>query len=480
MRIMHVASEVAPFAKTGGLADVLGALPSALARQGADVTVVAPRYKSIDPAQFGLARWLRTIEVPLGHEVVPVGIYEGQPPGGAKVRLLLIDHPPSFGRDGIYGDQAGEFGDNPRRFTILGRAALTVAAQMNLWPDVLHGHDWQAGPTLLYARGAGGDLRPPKMVFTIHNLAYQGNFGPEIIDSLGLPRDLWHPGGYEFYGNVSLLKAGIVVADRVTTVSPTYAKEIQTPDQGWGLDGLLRSLGERLVGILNGVDYDVWSPERDRHLPQPYSAEEPRGKALAKALLQRELGLPQKPDVPLFGVVSRLAYQKGMDLLLDTLPELLAGDVQLGVLGAGEQPIESAFRDAEAKHKGKLSVRLGYDDRLAHLIEAGADFFVMPSRYEPCGLNQMYSLRYGTPPIVRSTGGLEDTIVDHEPRSRTGTGFKFEGWGKDALWGALARALAVYRNPDELRALQRRGMAQDFSWNAAARRYLELYERIQR
>ena len=474
MKVLHVASEVAPYAKTGGLADVLAALPRATARLGVDVTVVAPKYRSINTDAYGLARWLRTIPVPLAHgETVEVGVYEGTPPGGAKVRLLLIDHPPSFDRDGIYG-----FADDARRFTILGRAALAVVAHLGAWPDILHGHDWQAGPAMLYARHAFGDLRAPVKVFTVHNLAYQGVFPEGTVDWLGYPRELWHPEGFEFYGNLSLLKTGLILADCITTVSPTYAREIQTPDQGMGMDGLLRSRADRLVGILNGVDYDVWSPERDRFLPAHYSKDDLVGKRVCKATLQREVGLPLREDTPLIGAVSRLAYQKGFDLVLDALPTLLEDDVQFVMLGAGEEHLEHGFRELQKRFPQKLAVRLGYDERMAHLVEAGSDLYLMPSRWEPCGLNQMYSLRYGTPPIVRATGGLEDTIVDLDLRSRSGTGFKFEGWTREATVSAVRRALVTYRQKDELQALQKRGMAQDFSWATSARKYVEVYDRL--
>jgi len=481
MRVLHVASEVAPYAKTGGLADVVGALPGALAQLGADVTVVAPRYRSTNPEKLGLARWLRSVPVTVGGESLDVGVYEGRPPGGAKVRVYLVDHPPSFDRAGIYGAPGGDdYPDNARRFTILGRAALALCAMTEGgWPQIIHGHDWQAGPALLYARGATGDLTPPKTVFTIHNLAYRGLFPSSIVEELGLPPELYTPDGYEFYGEVSLLKAGLVVADAITTVSPRYAREIQTPEHGVGLDGLLRARADRLSGIINGVDYDVWSPERDPNLAVTYSRDEPHGKRTCKVALQRELGLPSRPETPLCGTISRLVDQKGFDLLLAALPTLLEGDLQMVVLGTGDPTIERALTELAAKHKTKLVVRIAYDDGLAHRIEAGCDLFLMPSRFEPCGLNQLYSLRYGTPPIVRATGGLEDTIVDYEPRSRTGTGFKFEAYTPEALLEAWRRALTVYREaPAEFQALRRRGMAQDFSWKTSAQRYLALYQRL--
>jgi starch synthase len=467
--VLHVASEVAPYSKTGGLADVMGALPAALARLRAEVLVVTPRYRSVDVERFGLGRWLRKLRVPLGDGEVEVGVLEGTPPGGARVRLFLVEHAASFDRDGLYGAGGADFEDNARRFAILGAAALAIADATGAPPDIVHGHDWQAGPAVIYSQGRA------KTVFTIHNLAFQGLFPERIVDELGLGRERYHPDGIEFFGQVSLLKAGIVCADRVTTVSPRYAAEIQTVAQGNGLDGLLRARADRLVGILNGADYDVWSPERDARISAPYSARSLDGKRACKAALQRELGLPMRARTPLCGSISRLTDQKGFDLIVAALPALLDGDLQYVILGTGEPAIERALVELARRHPTKLAVRIAYDDGLAHRIEAGCDLYVMPSRFEPCGLNQIYSLRYGTPPIVRATGGLDDTIVDHEPRSSTGTGFKFSDYAADALAAAWRRALAAYRNADELTALVRRAMAQDFSWGASAARYLEVY-----
>jgi starch synthase len=332
---------------------------------------------------------------------------------------------------------------------------------------------------MLYARGAAGDLKPPKTVFTIHNLAYQGQFPPSVVAELGLPAELFTPEGYEFYGQVNLLKAGLVTADRITTVSPRYAQEIQTPEHGCSLDGLLRARADTLVGILNGADYHVWSPERDPQLPANYSADDLSGKRACKAALQRELGLPQRPDVALCGSISRLTDQKGIDLLCAALPQILEGDVQMVVLGSGDSAIEEQLQALAASFPKKLAVKIAYDDRLAHRIEAGSDLFVMPSRYEPCGLNQLYSMRYGTPPIVRATGGLDDTVVDYEPRSSSGTGFKFEHATSDGLLWAWRRALTAWReSASDFTKLMRRAMAQDYSWNASALRYLELYHQL--
>jgi starch synthase len=406
--------------------------------------------------------------------VVEIGLFEGHPPGNPQVTIWLVDAPEANDRAGLNVDEAGEdYPDNARRYALLGAAALAIAGELDAWPQVLHGHDWQAGPALLYATQAA---RPrPRTVFTVHNLAFQGLFPPAVIDSLGLPKGLYHPEGYEFWGQVSLLKAGLAVADRLTTVSPRYAREIQTPEQGAGLDGFLRARKGALTGILNGVDYNVFSPERDRHLSALYSASDLSGKRECKAALQREVGLPLFPDTPLFGSISRLTDQKGFDLVLEALPHLLEGDLQYVVLGTGDRVLEAALTDLARKHPKKLAVRIGYDDRLAHQIEGGCDLYLMPSKFEPCGLNQLYSLKYGTPPIVRATGGLDDTIVDHEPRSGTGTGFKFEAYDAKALQQAVRRALLAYRNREEFVDLMRRAMAQDFSWGASARAYAQLY-----
>ena len=481
MRILHVASEVAPYSKTGGLADVLGALPRALAALGHEVTVVTPRYRSIDPERFGLARRLRGLAAPLGADTVAVGVFEGQAPSTPRVRVYLVDHPPSFDRDGIYGDAHGDFADNARRFALLGAAALALAAEFGAWPDVLHAHDWQGGPAILYAKRPWGNLPLPKTVFTLHNLAFQGLFPESVIGALGLPVEYYNPDGYEFYGQVGYLKAGLALADRLSTVSPRYAREIQTAEHGLGMDGLLRARNAVLYGILNGVDYDVWNPQSDVHLPTHYSSESLAGKVACKAALQRELGLPLRADVPLCGSISRLTDQKGFDLVVGALESLLGreeAELQYVVLGSGEPAIEAALRALATRHPKKLAVRVGYDEALSHRIEAGCDLYVMPSRFEPCGLNQMYSLRYGTPPIVRATGGLDDSIVDFDARSRSGTGFKFERYDAGALADCWRRALAAFRRGDDFAALVKRGMAQDFSWTRSAEAYSRLYRSV--
>lgn len=479
MRVLHVSSEVAPYSKTGGLADVLGALPRALAALGHEVTVVTPRYRAVDPARFGLARRLRGLATPLGGDTVSVGIYEGQAASTPRVRVFLVDHPPSFDREGLYGDAQGDYGDNARRFALLGAAALALSAEFGAWPDIVHGHDWQAGPAILYARRRWQGLRPPKTIFTLHNLAFQGLFTERVIDELGLPREGYTPEGYEYYGQVSFLKAGLALADRLTTVSPTYAREIQTPAAGLGFDGLLRARASVLTGILNGVDYDLWNPAKDVNLAAPYSAQALGGKRACKAALQRALGLPERPDLPLCGSISRLTEQKGFELLLEALPALLSrgAELQYVLLGSGESALEQSLQKLAGRHPNKVAVRIGYDERLAHQIEAGCDLYVMPSKFEPCGLNQLYSLRYGTPPIVRATGGLADSVVDFDARTRSGTGFVFTDFESGALVEAWQRALTAYHR-DDFSALVRRAMTQDFSWSRAAQAYDRLYRSL--
>jgi starch synthase len=454
MKIVHVASEVAPWSKTGGLGDVLGALPEALRRLGFTVAVVSPRYRGIDVSGF-LARPRLTL--PLG---VEIGVWE-------KDGLFLVEHPDSFDRAGLYGEGGADYPDNARRFAILGQAALALAPDA----DVIHGHDWQAGPALLYARHT-----PMKRVFTIHNLAYMGLFSSAIVGELDFGWDQFHPGGLEFWGWASLLKAGIVLAHKITTVSPRYAAEIQTAEQGCGFEGLMQSRAADLVGILNGIDTQLWNPATDRHLPARYSAENLDGKAACKTALQRELGLPRRARTPLCGSISRLTDQKGFDLVTAVLPSLLGGDVQYVVLGAGHTALEEELEKLALRYPDKLAVRIAYDERLAHLIEAGSDLYVMPSRYEPCGLNQLYSLRYGTPPIVRATGGLDDTVEDLD--GAAGTGFKFGPYTAEALGVAWRRALLAYHATRDFTALARRGMAADFSWPVSANRYAALYRTL--
>ena len=473
LRVLHVAAEVFPLVKTGGLADVAAALPPALARAGADVRLLLPGLPAIADAVlhqravceigplFGAGRvTLRCGQMPFSH-----------------VPAYLIDAPYLYRRGGSpYQDSAGqEWPDNLQRFALLGWAAAHVAAgELDAaWtPDVMHAHDWHAASACAYM--AAHPSTAAASVFTVHNLAFQGLFAPADFALLGLPSRFMAATGLEFHGQLSLMKAGLKFAQRVTTVSPTYAREIATPEFGCGLDGVVRGRGSELSGILNGVDSEVWDPARDPALTARYSADEPEGKAECKRALQAETGLAAQAEAPLFGIVTRLTSQKGLDLVLAAVPALLRHGAQLLVQGSGEPGLEAAFLQAAHAHPGRVAARIGYDEALAHRLVAGADVILVPSRFEPCGLTQMYGLRYGTLPLVRRVGGLADTVVDASDAGH-GTGFVFDAATPAALEQALERALALYRQPQAWRALLRRAMAQDFSWDVAAASYLALY-----
>lgn len=460
-----VASEAAPFAKTGGLADVMGSLPAALARLGDEVAVLLPRYRHIEITPGD--RILENLQVRVGPHTYTVSIDQIVRQG---VRYFFVNCPPLYDRAGLYNEAGVDYPDNHLRFAALSRAAIAVARVL-FRPDVFHVHDWQAGLLPVFLReNLDGDptFFGSRCILTIHNLGYQGNFPPAVLADLGLDGSLFHMDGLEFYGRVSFLKAGIVWADAINTVSPTYAREIQTPEFGSGMDGLLRSRASKLTGILNGVDYAEWNPATDPHVPFHYSSGNLSGKRASKVALLEELGLPLEPDRPLLGIVSRFAYQKGMDLVAEIAPLLLEENVALAVLGSGDGPLESAFLAMAHSRPDRFAVRIGYNDGLAHRIEAGADMFLMPSRYEPCGLNQIYSLRYGTVPIVHATGGLEDTVDDE-------TGFKFTGYSAANLGVAVREALAAFEDRDAWAKRMRLGMAKDFSWDASAVQYRRLY-----
>ncbi|WNG24290.1 glycogen synthase GlgA [Cystobacter fuscus] len=469
MKILYVASEVAPFSKTGGLGDVSGALPAALAALGHEVKVVSPRYSSVQDARLTPTGQTVELRFPFGTERGPLLSLQLAP----RLELLFLEHAHYFQRPGLYGDSLGEYGDNPRRFAYLCLGALQAAQRLGFIPDIIHVNDWQTGllPVALRRGFQDTELGRAKSVLTIHNLAYQGQFGKHVMDELGLPWDLFTAErGLEFYDGVNFLKGGLQFADALTTVSPTYAREIQQPEAGANLDGLLRHRQGVLSGILNGVDVDEWNPETDPHLPARYGVEDLSGKAACRRELLRRFGL-EDTGAPVFGIVTRLAWQKGVDLLLEVLPTALEEDIRFVAVGNGEWNYEEGLRALQRRFPGKVGAFIGFDPALSHLLEAGSDFFIMPSRYEPCGLNQMYSLRYGTVPIVRATGGLADTVDG----SDEGTGIVFNDFVPEALLWALGRARALYSDPERLRAFQRRGMVQDFSWGASARMYERLF-----
>jgi starch synthase len=475
MKILFLASEVAPYSKTGGLGDVAKALPAALAARGHEVWVVTPLYRSVKRDGLSSTGERIRLRFPFGQQ--GADLFEARPREG--LRLLFLDHPGFYDRDGIYTDAQGDFWDNHRRFGFFSIGALSAAEHLGFIPDNVHHNDWQCGPAAVavkrgYQASALGQART---VFTIHNLAYQGMFRKGVMEDLGLPWDLFTTEGLEFHDAVNFMKAGIAFSDAITTVSERYAQEIQTPDYGCNLDGFLRARRNRLVGIVNGVDTEEWDPATDPMLPARYSADDLANKRLCKQALRREFGLPDREgDRPLFGLVSRLTGQKGISLLHQTLPWAMAADLEVVLLGSGEGRFEGMLRELAHRFPGRIAARIGFDARLSHLIEAGSDFFLMPSVYEPCGLNQMYSLRYGTIPIVRATGGLDDTVRQFtEPR---GNGIKFNDYLPDALAWAMNRALELYANPDWLRQVQHHGMTEDFSWNRSAEKYERLYQRI--
>jgi len=473
MRVLFAASEALPYAKTGGLADVIEALPRALVKLGHEVAVFLPRYRGVKP----FSTIMPSLTISQGTRLRFPAIASGSLLRG--VRYFFLDDPFYFDREGIYGDKNRDYPDNAERFTEFSRAAIELAK--HVWtPDVFHCNDWQTAmiPTLL--RSSYGDdpaVKDIPVIFTVHNIGYHGIFPPDALPRAGIPQGLFHPGGIEFFGNVNFLKGGLVYSDYLTAVSRKYAQEIQTPEFGFGLDGVIRSRADRLVGILNGVDYAAWSPERDTLIPMKYSAKNLEGKRVSKEKLLEEFQLLRdNPHRPIVGIVSRFADQKGFDLIAAIARDLMHEDVLLAVVGTGERRYEDLFRALASDFPGRVGAKIVYDNALAHLVEAGSDMFLMPSRYEPCGLNQIYSLRYGTVPIVRATGGLDDTIETFDLQHGTGTGFKFYEYSGGALLHALRQALHYYSDDGIWKRIQLNGMAKDFSWNISAVEYAKLYE----
>jgi starch synthase len=478
LSILMVTPESHPFAKTGGLAEVTAALSDALARTGHAVTLVLPRYRGV--SLDGAVR-LQT-RIRLGDRVQPVAFLEKEVASGKTV--VLVDVPELFDRDGLYGTAHGDYADNPWRFAVFSRAALEYARLKEWRPAIIHAHDWQAGLVPVYQKMELSDdpfVGGVPAVFTLHNLAFQGIFPVATIPAIGLSYDVLHVQAMEYWGSISYLKGGVNFSEKITTVSPGYAKEIVAPELGFGLDGVLARRADDLVGILNGIDTSRWTPENDEFVPASFSADDLSGKREAKRALLEAVGLAAKSESlarPVIGLISRLTDQKGFDLIDAAITDLLALDATWVMLGSGEKRFEDAWLALAAGYPERVSATIGFSERLAHLIEAGADMFLMPSRFEPCGLNQMYSLRYGTVPIVRATGGLDDTVED--ARASDGTGFKFRDYTPAALVNAVRRALEAYRNPALWRAIQQRGMQQDHSWDASAREYVKLYGSVVR
>ena len=505
MLIVHAASEVVGYAKTGGLADVAGSLPRALARRGHSCAVIMPLYRGARAGKIPVTSTDHRLSIPVGKSKIEGRIWRSQMPD-SNVPVYLIEQADFFERDdpgsgrGLYqftlpnGNKA-DYPDNLQRFIFFDRAVLEALRLLDLWPDVLHNHDWQAGliPVYLretYCHHADYKLREKyqkiNTIFTIHNIAYQGLFKAVDLPVTGLDWRLFNYQQLEFYGQLNFLKAGIVFSDRVTTVSARYAEEIQTPYYAYGLQGVLSERRQRLSGIVNGVDYEVWDPAVDRHLPANYTVDDLAGKAKCKAALQRRYGLPEEPDAPLLAMVARLVEQKGLDLLAKSGEAIMslpgAPPVQLIVLGEGDPPYHRMLEDLKQRFPNQVGLTLGFDETLAHQIEAGADIFLMPSMFEPSGLNQLYSLKYGTVPVVRACGGLADTITDstlHSQTERTANGFTFVPFAASVFLWAVQRAVEAYRDHPQLwRQLQRTGMSQDWSWNRSAAEYEKLYKQI--
>lgn len=481
MRILMVTSECVPLAKAGGLADMVPALSTELARQGHDVRIVMPRYYGIDRAELELDEG--PLGVPLGPAEAWCAVYRTTV-GDEKVPVHLLDHEVLFGRSGIYGTRhEPDFRDNVMRFAVLSRGALQLCRRLRWYPDVVHAHDWPSALATVYLQTVerSGPFDETASMLTVHNLGYQGQYPSDDFPVTGLAWEAYHGAGFESFGRINLLKAGIHNADILTTVSPTYADEIQTAEQGQGLDGLLRHRSPDLFGVLNGIDYDVWNPETDPLIAANFSHEDFSGKQENRAALRRELGLPDDPARPILGMVTRLVDQKGISELCAPGSGALfsiCADLELDVviLGTGEAWCEAEL-ESLARRMPNLRVRLAFDNRLAHQIEAGSDLFLMPSRYEPCGLNQMYSLRYGTLPVVRRTGGLADTVASYRVESGEGTGFVFDDLTPRAIHDTVGWAVWTwYNRPDHFRAMQVRAMKERFSWRRATDRYLELYQ----
>jgi starch synthase len=466
-----VASEAIPFSKTGGLADVASSLSRALGKLGHRVTLITPRYRT-----SGAGEPRGTVRAFVGGHWFDAALLEHAL--ADHVTALLVDCPPLYDRGGIYYENGRDYPDNAVRFAFLSIAALEWASRQSPWPSIVHAHDWQAGLAAVYARRYFPSAAVP-FVLTIHNLAYQGVFDKVWVPRLGLEWGDFTVDGFEFFDRLNFLKAGINFSDRITTVSPTYADEIQRPEYGHGLDGVIRGRRDRLTGILNGIDTDVWNPATDRHLPVHYDAADLEGKTSVKRALLQRFGLPADDGAmkrPLIGIVSRLVDQKGMDLIEAAAGELAALDVSIIVVGSGEARFEQMWRALAAAVPGRIGAFIGFDEQRAHLVEAGADMFLMPSRFEPCGLNQMYSMRYGTVPVVRAVGGLVDTVRPYAAKFMGGTGFLFSRYHPSAMLDALREAIAVYAQPRAWRRLQVNGMKKDFSWERSAAEYVKVYK----
>lgn len=480
MDIIFATSELAPFAKTGGLGDMAASLPKSLADMGVNCYIFVPKYKDINETAFGLTRSNKQITVPLSNRLTDGEIYETSI--SERLHVYFISNEEFFHRDGIYESNGVEHHDNAERFTFFSRGCLLAIKALHLQPDIIHCHDWPTGLIPVYLRTIYKDdnyFRNIKTVFTVHNVVYQGVYAASHLDMMGLQYDdVFNPDGIEYHKKINLLKGGIVFSDILTTVSRTYAREIQTAEFGNGMEGLLQHRSSALYGIMNGVDYDTWNPAIDKYIAKQFSVNNISGKQDCKRELLSICGFDYREETPLIGVISRLDGQKGIDLLERAMRHLAGMDIHLCLLGIGEQRYHKIFRDIAGQYSDKISVTIAFDNQLAHKIEAGADIFLMPSRYEPCGLNQMYSLKYGTIPVVRDVGGLSDSIDEYDPVSKSGHGFKFHEYSGEAFLTAIKRAIDTYKKADDWSALVKNAMNKDFSWQRSAREYMELYHKL--
>ncbi len=479
MKILIASSEVVPFSKTGGLADVTGALPYALQEAAdCDVRVIAPFYKITKDKNFAMKKIMDINEPSLLGGLEPFRLLEAEIKG---VKFYFVEQDGYFYRDALYGTPQGDYEDNAKRFSFFSKAILAASTNMGFYPDVIHLNDWQTALVPLYRNvyfKEGHPLSRSKILFTIHNLGYQGLFGPEVLQEIGIPEEFFTMSALEFYGKLNFMKSGILYSDAVSTVSKGYAKEILTPEFGSGLDGLLKTREGNLYGILNGADYEHWSPEKDTLIPVNYGPDTIDKKPACTKELLKQMKLTLPLSSPVLGYVGRLAEQKGIDLMANILDAVLKMGAGFVLLGTGDTKYERIFADIAKKHTGKVGVMIGFDNKLAHQIEAGVDIFLMPSRYEPCGLNQMYSLKYGTIPIVRATGGLDDTITDYAADPYNGNGFKFENAAADDFLEYVKNAVKLFKNDRKWVELQHRGMTADFSWKHSAKEYIALYKKM--
>lgn len=478
LKIAFVSSEVSPFAKTGGLADVSFSLPLALKSLGCEVKIFMPFYRSIKNGNFGIETVKYNLTTKQGDGDAHFSLHQAKRQG---LDIYFIEKDEYFNRDNLYGDSRGDYGDNMIRFAFFSNAVLSSIKLLNFSPDVIHCNEWQTALIPFYLKFNFSEeliFKGVRTLFTIHNLAYQGVFDKDALAKIGIKNDFFRPEALEFYGRVSFIKSGIVYSDCLNTVSKAYSREILTKEYGHRLEGLLNLRKDDLFGIINGVDYSEWSPENDKFIKQVYSKDTLENKLICKEDLIKEMNLKASVDTPLLGVVSRLAEQKGIDLIVGAVDELIRLGFKLVILGKGEEKYQNILLDLAARQKDNIAVRIDFNNALAHKIEAGCDMFLMPSRYEPCGLNQMYSLKYGTIPIVRATGGLDDTIIDYSHDKIDGNGFKFRDVNSGALLDAIKRAFAVFKNKNEWKDLVIRAMECDYSWGYSAREYLKLYNYI--